>query len=64
MPTQQAFVHIGDWDAETRQHPALAWFEPVVSDLFDQHKWETPYSELVGLPMIDPPYTSLVLIGV
>jgi hypothetical protein len=42
----KAFVHEGDWSAETRRHPALKWFEPVVRDIFDAHLWDTPYSEI------------------
>ena len=46
MSTTTAFVHAGDWGGETRKHPALKWFEPVVRDIFDEHLWDTHYSEI------------------
>ena len=44
--TTPAFVHNGDWDENTRKNPALKWFEATVRDIFDAHRWETPYSDI------------------
>jgi hypothetical protein len=33
FPTSPAFVHTGDWDAETRKHPALEFFERYTNTL-------------------------------
>ncbi|KAG9563049.1 hypothetical protein KCU71_g1147, partial [Aureobasidium melanogenum] len=41
-----AFVHYGDWDETTRKEPSQKWFEKIVHEIFDAHKWNTPYSEL------------------
>ncbi|KAG9739255.1 hypothetical protein KCU75_g16484, partial [Aureobasidium melanogenum] len=41
-----AFVHYGDWDDTTRKEPSQKWFEKIVHEIFDAHKWNTPYSEL------------------
>ncbi len=46
MSKTSAFVHTGDWNESSRAHPALAWFEPVVRDIFDAHLWDTPYSDI------------------
>lgn len=44
--TSPAFVHYGDWDEATRKEPSQKWFEKIAHEIFDAHKWETPYSEL------------------
>lgn len=44
--TSPTYIHTGDWDASSRSHPALAWFEPVVSDIFDAHAWSIPSSTI------------------
>lgn len=46
VPTIPAFVHLGDWDATTRQNPSQKWMEHIVHNIFDAHKWETPYSDI------------------
>ena len=46
FPTQPAHVHFGDWDEETRKHPAQKWMEHIVHTIFDAHKWSTPYSDI------------------
>ena len=46
LPTTQAFVHKGDWDDTTRRHPSQKWMEHITHDIFDSHKWDTPYSDM------------------
>ncbi|KAK1044089.1 hypothetical protein LTR12_018153 [Friedmanniomyces endolithicus] len=41
-----AFVHHGDWNETTRKEPSQKWFETIVHEIFDAHKWNTPYSDL------------------
>jgi hypothetical protein len=35
FPTQNAFIHIGDWDDETRKHPATKWMEKYTRTQID-----------------------------
>lgn len=44
--TTPAFVHYGDWEETTREEPSQKWFEKIAHEIFDAHKWDTPYSEL------------------
>ena len=36
FPTQNAFVHTGDWDDETRKHPAMKWMEQYTRTQIDE----------------------------
>ncbi|KAK4938848.1 hypothetical protein LTR10_020754 [Elasticomyces elasticus] len=46
IPTKPAFVHYGDWDDTTRKDPSQKWQERITHDIFDSHKWDTPYSDM------------------
>ena len=35
FPTQNAFVHTGDWDDETRKQPAMKWMEQYTRTQID-----------------------------
>lgn len=39
-PTQQAFIHVGPWDDETRSHPAMKWMEHYTTDIIDARKFD------------------------
>jgi hypothetical protein len=39
FPTQQVFIHKGDWDDETRKHPATKWMEKYTRDQIDGRAW-------------------------
>ncbi|GAB7333509.1 hypothetical protein MBLNU13_g05094t3 [Cladosporium sp. NU13] len=39
FPTQQAFIHSGDWDEETRKHPAMKWMERYTREQIDVRTW-------------------------
>ncbi len=45
LPTVSAFEHHGTWDAETRQHPAMAWMETFTRGQIDGKKFSTPYND-------------------
>ena len=40
FPTQPAFVSSGDWDEETRSHPAMKFMEGYTK-FFDEGDWDT-----------------------
>ncbi len=40
-PTQPAYIHTGDWDAETRSHPAMKFMENFTRNAFDKRSWTT-----------------------
>lgn len=42
FPTQPAFVHYGDWDDNTRSHPAMKFME-AYTGAFEQRAWEKPH---------------------
>ncbi|KAJ9610008.1 hypothetical protein H2200_006338 [Cladophialophora chaetospira] len=46
ISTTPAFIHRGDWDENTRQDPSQKWMESIVRNIFDPHKWDTPYSDI------------------
>ncbi|KPI37794.1 uncharacterized protein AB675_106 [Cyphellophora attinorum] len=56
FPTSPAFVHTGDWDAETRKHPAMEFFERYTNTLdsglqtmgSQLNDWHTPDFEYVA----------------
>lgn len=37
--TQQAFIHNGDWNEETRKHPAMKWMERYTREQVDARTW-------------------------
>ena len=39
FPTQQAFIHNGDWNEETRKHPAMKWMERYTREQIDARTW-------------------------
>jgi hypothetical protein len=39
FPTQQAFIHNGDWNEETRKHPAMKWMERYTREQIDARAW-------------------------
>ena len=40
-PTQPAYIHTGDWDTETRSHPAMKFMENFTRNAFDKRSWTT-----------------------
>jgi hypothetical protein len=44
VSTKPAFVHIGNWDEETRKHPAMKWME-AYTNFVDQRNFDKLYSE-------------------
>ena len=40
-PTQPAYIHIGDWDAETASHPAMKFMENFTRQAIDARGWES-----------------------
>ncbi|KAF2032774.1 hypothetical protein EK21DRAFT_109519 [Setomelanomma holmii] len=62
FPTKPAFVHYGDWDDETRTHPAMKWMEqythavdrkvwndePSSNWLTSDHKFQKSTGEVVS----------------
>jgi len=39
FPTQPVFVHTGDWDEESRKHPAVKWMEEYTKTQVDSRVW-------------------------
>lgn len=40
FPTQQVYIHTGSWDDETRQHPAMKWFETYTKEVIDGRQFD------------------------
>lgn len=45
FPTKPAFVHYGDWDDETRKHPAMNFMEDYTRNAIDSRKFDAPHSD-------------------
>ena len=45
-PTTPTFIHEGDWNAETRSHPAMKWMEWMGDNIFEPMKFDTPWSDI------------------
>jgi len=45
LPTHQAYIHSGDWDEETRRHPAMKWMEDYTRNLNAHGGWDKPSSD-------------------
>ena len=41
-PTQPIFIHRGDWNDETRKHPAMKFMEDYTVGVIDARAWDTP----------------------
>lgn len=39
VPTVPAFIHTGNWDAQTCAHPAMAWMESYTRTAVDNRSW-------------------------
>ena len=38
-------VHYGDWDAETRKHPAMKFMEDYTHNCIDNRSFDKPYPD-------------------